>query len=298
MDSIILAQRRKFSMYDLSNPSVVKSLLAKHSAALSKSLGQNFLINPSVCPRMAELGGAGGGVSVLEIGPGLGVLTVELAKLADKVVSVELDKKLLPVLRETLADFKNVNVINGDVMKTDLAAVIREEFGGGETVVCANLPYYITSPVIMYLLESRLPVKSITVMVQKEVARRLCAAPGEGDAGAISCAVNYYAKPQLLFDVSADSFLPQPKVDSSVIRLDIRDTPAVQVNDEALMFRAIRASFGQRRKTIANALSAGLAMAKDEAIRALEQAGISPTVRGERLTLEDFARLADVLAAV
>lgn len=285
-------------MYDVSNPSVVKSLLAKHGAALSKSLGQNFLINPSVCPRMAELGGARGGVCVLEIGPGVGVLTVELAKLADKVVSVELDKKLLPVLRETLADFKNVNVINGDVMKTDLAAVIREEFGGGETVVCANLPYYITSPVIMYLLESRLPVKSITVMVQKEVARRLCAAPGEGDAGAISCAVSYYAKPQLLFDVAADSFLPQPKVDSSVIRLDIRDTPAVQVNDEALMFRAIRASFGQRRKTIANALSAGLAMAKDEAIRALEQAGISPTVRGERLTLEDFARLADVLAAV
>jgi 16S rRNA (adenine1518-N6/adenine1519-N6)-dimethyltransferase len=285
-------------MYDLSNPSVVKSLLAKHGAALSKSLGQNFLIDSSVCPRMAELGGAGHGVCVLEIGPGLGVLTVELSKLADKVVAVELDKKLLPVLNDTLADFKNVTVINSDVMKTDLAAVIREEFGGGETVLCANLPYYITSPVIMYLLESRLPVKSVTVMVQKEVARRLCAAPGQGDAGAISCAVSYYSEPHLLFDVSAESFLPQPKVDSSVIRLDIRETPAVQVSDEALMFRAIRASFGQRRKTIANALSAGLAITKDEAIHALEQASISPTVRGERLTLEDFARLAEALTTI
>jgi 16S rRNA (adenine1518-N6/adenine1519-N6)-dimethyltransferase len=284
-------------MYELSNPAVVKSLLAKHEATLLKSLGQNFLINPSVCPRMAEMGGAARDVCALEIGPGLGVLTVELAQRAKKVVAVELDSRLLPVLDDTLKDFDNVRVINADVMKTDLAAIIRDDFDGGETVVCANLPYYITSPIVMYLLESRLPLKSVTVMVQKEAARRLCAKPGEKDAGSVSCAVSYYSQPHVLFDVSAGSFLPRPNVDSSVIRLDIRKEPAVHVVDEALLFRVVHAAFGQRRKTLSNALCAGLVIPKESAANAIESTGISPTVRGERLTLEDFAKIADTLRA-
>lgn len=282
-------------MYELSNPSVVKSLLAKHGAALSKSLGQNFLVNPSVCPRMAEMSGADKDVCAIEIGPGLGVLTVELAKRAKKTVAVELDEKLLPVLSDTLSDFNNVRVINADVMKTDLAAIIRDDFGGIDTIVCANLPYYITSPVIMYLLESRLPVKSITVMVQKEVARRLCAEPGSKDAGSVSCCVSYFSKPRLLFDVSAGSFLPSPRVDSSVIKLEIRGEPPVNAADEVFMFKVIHAAFGQRRKTLLNALSSGLAIPKDAARDAMTASGLPLTIRGERLTLENFAALADSL---
>jgi 16S rRNA (adenine1518-N6/adenine1519-N6)-dimethyltransferase len=278
-------------MNDLSNPTVVKKLLAKHGATLSKALGQNFLINPSVCPRMAELCGAGENTCVIEIGPGIGVLTVELARLAKKVVAVELDKRLIPVLGDTLSGLDNVKVINADVMKTDLAAVINQEFGGGETVICANLPYYITSPVIMYLLESKLPVKSVTVMVQKEAARRLCAAPGEREAGAVSCAVSYYAEPHMLFDVSPGSFLPPPTVVSSVIRLDIRSAPPVSVSDEGLMFRIIRAAFGQRRKTLVNALTAGLSLPKESVAKIVELAGFPTAVRGETLTLDGFARL-------
>lgn len=282
-------------MYDLSNPTVVKTLLSKHGTGLSKSLGQNFLINPSVCPRMAELGGASHETNVIEIGPGVGVLTVELAKRAKKVVAIELDNRLIPILGDTLSGFHNVKVINSDAMKTDLEGIIRDEFGGGETVICANLPYYITSPIIMHLLESRLPVKSVTVMVQKEAARRLCAAPGDAMSGAVSCAVSYYSQPKVLFDVSAGSFLPPPKVDSSVIRLDVRKEPPVKAIDEKLMFRTVRASFGQRRKTLANALSAGLQLPKQTVAQALSEAGLSPTIRGEKLTLGDFARLSDVL---
>lgn len=282
-------------MYDLSNPAVVKTLLSKHGTGLSKSLGQNFLINPSVCPRMAESGGADGKTNVLEIGPGVGVLTVELAKRAKKVAAIELDDRLIPILNDTLSGFDNVKVINGDVMKTDLDAILKDEFGGGETVICANLPYYITSPIIMHLLESRLPVKSVTVMVQKEAARRLCAPPGDAMAGAVSCAVSYYSHPKVLFDVSAGSFLPPPKVDSSVIRLDIRKEPPVNPADEKFMFKTVRASFGQRRKTLANALSAGLKIPKQTVAKALVNAGLSPNIRGEKLTLEDFARLSDAL---
>lgn len=284
-------------MYELSNPAVVKELLKKHGATLSKSLGQNFLINPTVCPRMAELGGAAPDTCAIEIGPGIGVLTAELAKRSKKVVAIELDSTLLPILEDTLSAFDNVRVINADVMKTDLAAIIRDDFCGGDTIVCANLPYYITSPIIMYLLESRLPVKSITVMVQKEVARRLCSKPGSKDAGAVSCAVSYFSRPHILFDVSAGSFLPAPKVDSTVMKLDILPEPAVKTADEALMFKIIRAAFAQRRKTLLNALSAGLNIPKDAVQVSMSAAGLPPTIRGERLTLEDFAKLANVLKA-
>ena len=278
-------------MSQLSNIKNVKEILARHGFTFSKKLGQNFIVNPSICPRIAELGGAGPDTGMLEIGPGLGVLTWELAARARKVVAVELDERLLPVLGETLAGFDNVKVIQADVLKIDLDALLRQEFPNMEVVICANLPYYITSPIVMRLLETRLPVKAITVMVQKEAAARICAAPGSRNAGALSAAVSYYAVPQILFPVSRGSFMPAPEVDSAVIRLDIRPQPAVSPVDEALFFKVIRAGFSQRRKTLSNSLSSGLGLAKDQTSAALQQAGLRPSARAEELTLEDFCRL-------
>ena len=279
----------------LSDIGTIKTLLYRHGFSFSKSLGQNFLINPTVCPRMAGLCGADKETGVLEIGPGIGVLTTELCKQAKKVVAVELDRRLLPVLAETLEEFDNVKVINGDVLKLDLAALLREEFPDMQVAVCANLPYYITSPILMALLESRLPVSSITVMVQKEAAERICAAPGTRASGAISLAVQYYASPKVLFEVSRGSFLPAPHVDSAVISLTVRKTPPVQVQDERRLFAVIKAAFGQRRKTILNAVSAGLSMPKETLLAAIESAGLSPTARAEQLTLEQFAALVSAL---
>jgi 16S rRNA (adenine1518-N6/adenine1519-N6)-dimethyltransferase len=247
---------------------------------------------------MAELGGANSETCALEIGPGIGVLTAELAKLSKKVTAVEIDSTLIPILKDTLSDFDNVSVINGDVMKTDVKKIIEEDFSGEETVVCANLPYYITSPIIMYLLESRFPIKSVTVMVQKEAAKRLCAKPGSREAGAVSCAVSYYSSPKILFNVSAGSFLPAPKVDSSVIKLDILKKPPVEVKDEELLFKVIRSSFLLRRKTLANSVSSGLSIEKAKIYEALKSCGISENCRGEKLTLEDFARLTDCFCSM
>ena len=281
--------------YRLSDIGTIKDILSRHGFSFSKALGQNFLVNPHVCPEMAKLSGAGAGVGVLEIGPGIGVLTAELAKLADKVAAVELDKRLLPVLDETLAEFDNVKVINGDVMELDLAELIEEEFKGLDVVVCANLPYYITSPVIMRLLEERLPIRSVTVMVQKEAAERITAPLGTRKAGAVTAAVNCYAEAKLLFKVSAGSFMPPPKVDSAVIRLDIRPELPVNVKDERLMFAVIRAAFAQRRKTILNSLTNSMHLDKAAVSAALENAGISPMLRAEQLTLEQFALIADAV---
>lgn len=275
--------------YKLSNPLAVKSLLARHGFTFSKSLGQNFLINPSVCPRMAEECGAGPRVGVLEVGPGIGVLTVELAKRAEKVVSVELDKRLLPVLEETLGGFSNTKVVHADVLKLDLRRLLEEEFPGMEVVVCANLPYYITSPVIMRLLEERLPVSALTVMVQKEAAERLCARPGTRACGAVSVAVQYYAEPRVLFQVSRGSFLPPPNVDSAVIRLEVREKPPVEVPEEKRFFSLVKAAFGQRRKTVLNAVSAGLSLPKEQVSDACVKAGIPPASRAEQLTMEQLA---------
>ncbi len=282
-------------MDSLSNISTVKQLLEKHGFKFSKSLGQNFLINPTVCPRMAQLSGAGSGVCALEIGPGVGVLTCELARLADRVVAVELDKRLIPVLSESLAEFDNVKIVQGDVMKLDLNKLIRDEFGTSKAVICANLPYYITSPVIMRLLEERLPVASITVMVQKEAALRLCAPMGTRKCGAVTAAVSYRAVASRLFEVSAGSFLPSPKVDSEVIRLDVLDKPPVAVLDESFFFRVIRGSFSQRRKTLPNALSSALGCEKSVIAQALVECGIQQTARAEELTLELFAAVANSL---
>ena len=282
-------------MQNLSDISVIKKILSEHGFTFSKSLGQNFLINPTVCPRMAEACGADCDTGVLEIGAGIGVLTAELAKRAKKVVSLELDTRLIPVLAETLGEFSNVEVLNADVLKIDLNKLIGDCFQGMHVAVCANLPYYITSPVIMALLESRIPVDAVTVMVQKEAAARLCAPVGSRDAGAVTVAVNYYAQAEKLFDVSAGSFMPAPKVDSSVIRLNIRKEPPVEVSDEKFFFRVIKAAFGQRRKTASNSLSAGLGIPKDKVSAAIAAAGFEPSVRAESLTMQELARLSECL---
>ncbi len=284
-------------MRDLTDAAVVRELLRRHGMNPTKSLGQNFLIDGTVCPRMAEACGADRNTGVLEIGPGVGVLTAELAKRAGKVAAVELDKRLVPALKETLAGFENIEIIQGDALKLDLAALIGEHFPGMRAAVCANLPYYITSPVIMLLLESRLPLDSITVMVQREAAERLCARVGSRAAGAVTVAVYYYAIPELLFEVPRDSFLPAPNVDSAVIRLTPRPAPPVAVADEAGFFRMVKAAFGQRRKTAANAVSAGMGLNKDFVAAAVARASFEPAVRAESFTLEELANLYNEIAA-
>ena len=282
-------------MSQLSDIGNIKSILSRYGFSFSKSLGQNFLVNPGVCPRMAEECGAREGVCALEIGPGIGVLTAELARRARKVVALELDRRLLPVLSETLADFDNVEIVNEDVLKADLRAILKERFAGMEVSICANLPYYITSPVIMRLLEERLPFRSITVMVQKEAAERLCAPVGSREAGAVTVAVQYYAQAEKLFSVSRGSFLPAPNVDSAVIRLQIRQAPAVALTDEKKFFRMVKAAFGQRRKTALNAISAGMALPKGDVAAALEAAGLEGNVRAEKLSMEELAALCEAL---
>lgn len=282
-------------MQNLSDISVIRSVLEKHGFNFSKALGQNFLINPSVCPRMAEYSLADENTGVIEIGAGIGVLTAELAKIAKKVVCVELDTRLLPILDETLADFDNIEIVNADVMKTDLKALIEEKFQGMDVVVCANLPYYITSPVITMLLESRLPIKAVTVMIQKEASDRLCTPVGSRDSGAITVCTNYYAEVRQLFNVSRGSFMPAPNVDSTVIRLDIRANPAVTVSDEKKFFRMVKAAFAQRRKTALNSISSGMGISKTQVAEALAASGLDENVRAEKLTMQELATLCENL---
>ncbi len=277
---------------ELTNIGVIRDLFERHGFSFTKSLGQNFLVNPAVCPKIAEMGGAKPGVCALEIGTGVGVLTKELAERCDRVIAVEIDASLKPILEETLADYDNVEIVFADVMETDLAALLAEKAAGMEVVVCANLPYYITSPVIMRVLESRLPVSAMTVMVQKEAADRICAKPGTRDCGAISCAVSYYSEPKLLFRVGRGSFMPSPNVDSAVIRLDVKPHSGRTPEEEKLLFRIIRAAFSQRRKQIANPLSAELGISKADLAGLMQSCGIKPMARAEELTLEDFERLA------
>ncbi len=280
-------------MNRLSDIGIIKKILTRHGFSFSKAMGQNFLINPSVCPKMAEQCGIIENTGVIEIGPGIGVLTCELAKRAKKVVAIELDRRLLPILDETLAEFNNVKVINDDVMKIDLKKLIDEEFSGMNVVVCANLPYYVTSPILMKLLEERLKISAITVMVQKEVAQRLCAGAGNRNAGSISLAVNYYAEPEILFHVKSGSFMPAPKVDSAVVKLNIRETPACNVTDEKLFFKLVKAAFSQRRKTILNSLSNNFNISKESVLGLLNTAGISPSSRAEDLSIQNFADISN-----
>lgn len=276
---------------DLCNMSDIQNLLKRHSFHFSKSLGQNFLIESWVPRDIADASGAGPGTGVLEIGPGIGPLTVELSRRAGKVAAVELDCALLPILDETLSDCSNVTVIPGDVMKLDLPALILEQFPGLTPLVCANLPYNITTPVLTLLLESGL-FSAITVMIQKEVAQRICAAPGSKDYGAFSVLCQYYAKTELLFEVPRECFLPAPKVTSAVVRLTPCPPPEY-VHDKDLFFRVVRGAFGLRRKTLLNALASAFPLEKDALRAAIERAGLSPEVRGEKLGIPEFARLAD-----
>ena len=275
-------------MYNLSDIGVLKQLLFEAGFSFKKSLGQNFLINPSVCPDMAEASGCGG-IGVIEIGVGIGVLTCELAKRAKKVVCIEIDKRLEPILQKTLSDFNNIEIVWEDVLKLDLNSLIREKFGDMPVVVCANLPYYITSPIIMSLLESRLPIDSITVMVQKEAADRLTAAVGSREAGAVTVAVNYYADAKVVRRVSKGSFMPQPNVDSSVIRLDILKEPRIRVDNEKLFFKFVRAGFEQRRKTLVNSVSSVMRIEKSAVSAALENCGLRTDARIESLSMEDLS---------
>lgn len=280
---------------ELSDQNSVRRLLENGGFTFKKSLGQNFLIDPAVCPAMARAA-CTADTGVIEIGPGAGVLTAELARIARRVVAIELDERLRPVLQKTLAGFDNIRLIFADVMKTDLHRLIREELGDcARVTVCANLPYYITSPILMMLLESRLPVESITVMVQKEAAERLCAEVGSRAAGAVTAAVRYYAESEILFTVGRGSFLPQPKVDSAVIQLRVLAHPPVQVSDEKRFFALIRACFAQRRKTLVNTVSNTMGIDKETLRSALAQLGLPPEVRGETLTLEQLAALSELL---
>ena len=282
-------------MENLSNISVIRDVLSRHGFSFSKGLGQNFLINPTVCPRMAEMGNAQPGWGMIEIGAGVGVLTAELAQRADKVVCIEIDSRLLPILDETLAEYDNIKIVNQDVLKVDLHKLIAEDFPTMPVAVCANLPYYITSPIIMNLLESRLPISSLTVMVQKEAAQRICAMPGSREVGAVSIAVRYYCEPKVLFQVSRGSFMPAPDVDSTVIRLDIRKQPEVDVKREEDFFRVVKAAFSQRRKTLSNTLSSGLSMNKTQIAELLERAGVASNLRAEQLSMQQFADIANAL---
>lgn len=282
-------------MKDLTNIKVIKEIFQKHNFSLSKGLGQNFLINPTVCPKIAELGNAKKGFGVIEIGTGVGVLTNELAKGADKVVAIEIDERLVPVLQDTLCEYDNIKVINADVLKIDLQKLIEEEFEGLDVAVCANLPYYITSPIIMKLLEERLKIKTITVMVQKEAAARLCAVPGTRECGAVSIAVRYFANPKVLFNVSRGSFMPSPNVDSCVIQLDVNENIPEGVTDEAFFFRMVRGAFSQRRKTFANSVSSSLSIEKADIFEVLIECNINQSIRPEQLTMNEFINIAEKL---
>ena len=282
-------------MDNLTNIGTIKDLFARHGFSFSKSLGQNFLVNPAICPKIAEQGHAQKGFGVIEIGTGIGVLTNELAKRAEKVVAVEIDERLLPVLQETLAEHKNIKIINADVLELDLDKVIEEEFSGLEVAVCANLPYYITSPILMMLLEKRLPVRSITVMVQKEAAQRLCAEMGTREMGAVTVAVRYFSTPSLLFNVSRGSFMPAPNVDSCVIRLDVHEQTSSGVTDEKFFFKVVRGAFSQRRKTLANSVSSAFGIDKALVFEAIRQSDLPETIRPEQLSMENFIQISENL---
>lgn len=283
----------------LGNPKYTIEVLQKYNFAFQKRFGQNFLIDTHVLEKIIEASKITKDDFVLEIGPGIGTMTQYLAEAAREVVAVEIDKTLIPILEnDTLKDWDNVTVINEDILKVDIAALAQEKNGGKPIKVVANLPYYITTPIIMGLFENHVPISSITIMVQKEVADRMQVGPGTKDYGALSLAVQYYARPQIIANVPPNCFMPRPKVGSAVIRLTCHQEKPVQVQDEKLMFNIIRASFNQRRKTLANGLknAATLDFTKEEVEAAIDALGKGASVRGETLTLEEFARLSDLLS--
>ena len=277
----------------LANPSRTIETIKKYGFSFQKRYGQNFLIEPRVPEKIVRSAGIGRDDCVVEIGPGIGTLTQYLAEAAGEVIAVEIDRQLIPILKETLEGYPNVTVLNQDILKTDLVRIAREHNGGKPLKVVANLPYYITTPILMELLEGDAPIDTITVMVQKEVAQRMQAGPGTKDYGALSLAVQYYASAQIVANVPPNCFLPRPDVASAVIHLDLRERPARAEADEKKLFALIRASFGQRRKTLVNSLknAAGLSYTKEEIQAALAHMGLPENIRGEMLTLEQFAQL-------
>lgn len=280
-------------MYDLTDPKIIKYLCAKYGFAFSKGLGQNFITDPSVLMSIASraVDGADG---VIEIGPGFGSLTAALASKAERVTAIELDERLKPVLAETLSGFRNIEIIWGDCLKVDIGTLLQSRFAGMEVSVAANLPYYITTPILMNLIENRYPFKRIIVMVQKEVALRLCAAPGGKDYGAVTLTTQYFTEPQLLQVVPASSFIPAPKVDSAVVSLEVRSAPPVSPKNEKIFFALIKAAFAQRRKTLLNSLANSGKFGGKQLISAgIEAIGKGAAVRGEALGIEDFSNLAD-----
>ena len=284
-------------MATLGIPQNTIAVLQKYNFTFQKKYGQNFLIDSHVLEKIMDAAEIGKDDCVVEIGPGIGTMTQYLAERAGEVVAVEIDKNLIPILTETLADYKNVSIINEDILKVDLTHIVEEKNGGRPVKIVANLPYYITTPIIMGLFENHVPVKSITVMVQKEVADRMQVGPGTKDYGALSLAVQYYAKPEIVAIVPPNCFIPRPNVASAVIRLTCHEKKPVEVKNEKGMFALIRASFNQRRKTLANSLSnaQNLSLTREQVTEALESMQLSPTIRGEALTLEQFAALADIL---
>lgn len=284
-------------MKNVVNPSSTKELLKQFNFRMTKSLGQNFLIDKSILDKIIEGSELSKDDYVLEIGPGMGSMTQKLCENAEKVVAVEIDKNLLPVLQVTLAEYDNITIINNDILKLDLKKVFAEHFGEKRVKVIANLPYYITTPIIMKLLEEKLNLKSITIMVQKEVGDRIKASPGGKDYGALSVAVQYYAKPSQVLLVPPHSFIPQPEVDSIVLKLEILEKPAVEVESESLYFRVVKASFGQRRKTLLNALTAGnFGLSKEQLREVLNSVNVEENRRGETLSLQEFANIANKLS--
>lgn len=279
---------------DFISPTEIKRIASKYGFVFKKGLGQNFLSSQSVLEDIAmasEIENEG----VIEIGPGFGVLTNELAKRAKKVVALEIDDRLIPVLADTLGEYDNVKVINQDVLKTDMKKLIDDEFDGEKVSVAANLPYYITTPIITALIEGDLPLKNLVVMVQKEVADRIIATPGTKNYGAISVLCQYYTEPERVCTVGANMFVPPPKVDSAVVKMVFRNTPAVSVRDEKMFFKTVKAAFSQRRKTLLNCLVSNFTHTKAELMELMESVGIEPTRRGETLSLDEFARLSDIL---
>ena len=278
-------------MKNLASPKVLKEILAESGFKFSKSLGQNFLIDENVLEKIISGANIDKSTNVIEIGPGFGTLTQRLCLNAKKVVAIEIDKTAIPILENNLCDFDNIKIINDDVLKCDLKKIIEDEFGGGRVTIAANLPYYITTPIIMHILESRIDAKNLCIMIQKEVAERIAAKEGTKDYGALSVAVNYYAIPRMICTVPPSSFIPMPKVSSAVISLDIRKEPPVAVNSEKGFFKLVKAAFAQRRKTLLNALanSSAIPMSKEEISNVLIECGIDEKRRGETLTLQDFA---------
>ncbi|MEF2867953.1 MAG: 16S rRNA (adenine(1518)-N(6)/adenine(1519)-N(6))-dimethyltransferase RsmA [Anaerobutyricum sp.] len=284
-------------MANLGNPQETIAVLQRYGFNFQKKYGQNFLIDTHVLDKIIGAAQIGPDDFVLEIGPGIGTMTQYLAEAAREVVAVEIDTKLIPILQDTLKEYDNVTVLNEDILKVDIRKIAEEKNGGKPIKVVANLPYYITTPIIMGLFESEVPLDSITVMVQKEVADRMQVGPGTKDYGALSLAVQYYAEPYIVANVPPNCFIPRPAVGSAVIRLKRYQEKPVKVNDSSFMFKIIRASFNQRRKTLQNGLynSSELRIPKEKTVAALEEMGLTPTIRGEKLSLEEFAQLSDIL---